>query len=263
MDHGPLGYLSSDPGKLGLSDYDQGTLETPLFTQSILEIPSYNNGITETSPTSQDSLEHLPPSGQTLQPSLTPATSEPFPIAKEVFKTLESVSDTPESFPSLLEVLRLLNSDQGPLSPSAYGQGILEPSSPLYDTLENPKPSQGILEPIPYTQKGVGPFFSTEFLGLSIYVHGDFISIPSHDNCLRYSSYPKTSHRLSNSNKKVARHAPFHEGNIRYSLSELDALRSFPSAKKKKAHILHICQKGLKISKEFPTPSIIRIELQF
>ncbi|XP_038168257.2 mucin-17-like [Arvicola amphibius] len=231
LNHGPLGHSSSYPGNLGLSDSDQGTLEIPPFTLSILEISSSNNGLTETSTTSQDSLVHLPPSVQTLQPSLTPETSELLPTAKEVCKTSESVSGTQESFPSLLEALRHLNSGQCTLGPSVCDQGTLEPSTPLCDTLESSKPSQGVLEPIPSTQEGVRPFFSMEFLGLSICEHDDFIPIPSHDDCLRYSSYPNKSHRLSNPTKNIARHAPFPEGNIRYSLSDLDALRSLTSAK--------------------------------
>ncbi|XP_057609323.1 mucin-17-like [Chionomys nivalis] len=234
LNHGPLRHSSSDPENLGISDSDQGTLETPPFTQSILEISFSNNGVTETSTTSQDSLEHLPPSVQTLQPSLTPETSEPLLTAKEVCKTSESVSGTLESFPSMLEALRHLNSDQCTLCPSVCDQGTLEPSTPLHDTLENSKTSLGVLEPIPSTQEGVGPFFSMEFLGLSICAHDDFIPIPSHDDCLRCSSYPNKSHRISNSTKKIARHAPFPEGNISYSLSELEALRSLTSANVRK-----------------------------
>ncbi|XP_041910283.1 mucin-12-like [Arvicola amphibius] len=231
LDHVSLGQSSSDPGMLGLSDSDQGTLETPPFIQSILEVPSSNNGVTETSTTSQDSLEHLPPSVQTLQPSLTPETSEPLPTAKDVCKTSESVSDAPKSLPSFLEALRHLNSDQCTLGPSVYNQGNLELSTLPHDTLGNPKPSQGVLESIPSTQKGIGNAFSTEFLGLSTCAHDDFIPIHSHGDCLRYPSYPNKSHRHSHSTKKIVRHAPFPEGDIRYSLSELDALRSFPSAK--------------------------------
>ncbi|OBS70428.1 hypothetical protein A6R68_01031, partial [Neotoma lepida] len=47
----------------------------------------------------------------------------------------------------------------------------------------------------------------------------------------RHSPYPKISPRLSNSTKHALRHVLFPEGDVRYSLSELDGLRSIPSAK--------------------------------
>ena len=236
LDFVSLGHSSSDPGMLGLLDSDDRTLETPPFTQSILEIQSSNNGVTETSTTSQDCLEYLPPSVQNLQPSLIPETSEHLPTANEVCKTSESVLSALESLPSFLEALRHLNSDQCTLGPSVYDQGNLEPSTPLHDTLGNPKPSQSVLS----TQKGVGTFFSTEFLGLSTCAHDNFIPIHSHGDSLRYSTYPNKSHRRSNSTKKIASHAPFPEGDIRYSLAELDALRSFPSAKSRLTSSIYV-----------------------
>ncbi|KAM7338369.1 hypothetical protein ACRRTK_001853 [Alexandromys fortis] len=198
LDFVSLGHSPSDPGMLGRSDSDDRTLENPPFTQSILEIQFSNNGVTETSTTSQDSLGHLPPSVQNLQPSLIPETSEPLPTAKEVL----------------------------------YDQGNLEPSTPLHNTIGNPKPSQSVLEPISSTQKGVGTFFSTEFLGLSTCAHDDFIPIHSHRDRLRYSAYPNKSHRHSNSTKK--------NRDIRYSLLELDALRSFPSAKSRLTSSIYV-----------------------
>nr|XP_048286097.1 mucin-12-like [Myodes glareolus]XP_048286098.1 mucin-12-like [Myodes glareolus]XP_048286099.1 mucin-12-like [Myodes glareolus]XP_048286100.1 mucin-12-like [Myodes glareolus]XP_048286101.1 mucin-12-like [Myodes glareolus]XP_048286102.1 mucin-12-like [Myodes glareolus] len=226
LDHASLGKSSSEAGNLGLSDSDQEILEAPLFTQSILEMPSSNKGITKTSTISQDYLEHLPPSVKTLQPSVISETSEPLPTVKEVCKTSESESGALESLPSFLEALRHLTSDQCTLGPSLHDQGSLQPSTPLHETLGNLKPSQGVLEPMPSTQEGVGTSFSTEVWGLSTCAHDDFIPIPSHGDCLRYSSYPNKSHRHFNSTKKIPRHAPFPEGDIRYSLSELDVLRS-------------------------------------
>ncbi|KAM7315977.1 hypothetical protein ACRRTK_025047 [Alexandromys fortis] len=225
---------------LGRSDSDDRTLENPPFTQSILEIQFSNNGVAETSTTSQDSLGHLPPSVLNLQPSLIPETSEPLPTAKEVCKTSESALGALEPLPSFLEALRHLNSDQCTLGPSVYDQGNLEPSTPLHNTIGNPKPSPSVLEPISSTQKGVGTFFSTELLGLSTCAHDDFIPIHSHRDRLRYSFYPNKSHRCSNSTKKIASHTPFPEGDIRYSLLELDALRSFPSAKSRLTSSIYV-----------------------
>ncbi|KAM7315957.1 hypothetical protein ACRRTK_025027 [Alexandromys fortis] len=234
------GHSPSDPGMLGRSDSDDRTLENPPFTQSILEIQFSNNGVAETSTTSQDSLGHLPPSVLNLQPSLIPETSEPLPTAKEVCKTSESALGALEPLPSFLEALRHLNSDQCTLGPSVYDQGNLEPSTPLHNTIGNPKPSPSVLEPISSTQKGVGTFFSTELLGLSTCPHDDFIPIHSHRDRLRYSFYPNKSHRCSNSTKKIASHTPFPEGDIRYSLLELDALRSFPSAKSRLTSSIYV-----------------------
>lgn len=44
---------------------------------------------------------------------------------------------------------------------------------------------------MPSTQEIVRPWFLTEFPGLSICVPGDFIPIPSYENCTRLRPYPK------------------------------------------------------------------------
>lgn len=47
----------------------------------------------------------------------------------------------------------------------------MEHPTPLSDTFGNSTPFQGLLEPIPSTEAGVGPFFSIDYLGMSTCAH--------------------------------------------------------------------------------------------
>ncbi|KAM7315927.1 hypothetical protein ACRRTK_025051 [Alexandromys fortis] len=236
LDFVSLGHSPSDLGMLGRSDSDDRTLENPPFTQSILEIQFSNNGVTETSKTSQDSLRHLPPSVQNLQPSIIPETSEPLPPAKEVCKTSKSVLGALESLPSFIEALRHLNSDQCTLGPSVYDQGNLEPSTPLHSTIGNPKPSQSVLEPISSTQiehedcklhslsKIESKHSSSkrdekpkathhECIEPSI-SKGGFRSSRSHEKGGKSSASPQASHKCSRSIKTKLEQAPSNKAEV-------------------------------------------------
>ena len=98
------------------------------------------------------------------------------------------------------------------------------------ETLEHSQPALGPLEPMPSTQYPVCTFFSTELFGLSLCAHDDFIPTPSNEECLRHSPFHKKSPRLFSSTQRILKYAPFHEGDIRFSLSELEALKSISAA---------------------------------
>jgi hypothetical protein len=83
---------------------------------------------------------------------------------------------------------------------------------------------------MPSPQETVGTSFSTEFQGLSLCAEGDFIPTLPHENAWRNSSYPKKSPRCFNSNQRILKHVPFPKGDIRFCLSELDALKCISSA---------------------------------
>ncbi|KAH0506585.1 putative mucin-12-like [Microtus ochrogaster] len=229
---GPLGHSSADSGEVGISDSLQGTSEIAPFTKSILERPSSTNGIIEASPTSQDDLGFPPPSVQTLQPSpLSPMRTETLPATKDGYKPSRSVSGTLESFPSVPGALGVLKYNQGVLGPLVSDKGNLGPSTSLHHTWEHPKGVQGALESVSSTQESVGHYFSTEFPRMFICASSNFIPNP-HEDSLRHSYFPKISSRHSNkTKKKMSRHVPFPEVDIRYSLLELDGLTSFPSVK--------------------------------
>ncbi|XP_057616584.1 mucin-17-like [Chionomys nivalis] len=239
LDSGPLGHSSADSGDVELSDSPQGTPEIEPFTESTLERPPSTHGIIEASPSSQDDLGFPPHSVQTLQHSpLSPMRTEPLSATKEVYKPSRSVSGTLESFPSVPGALGLFKYNQGVLGPLVSHQGNLGPPTSLHNTWEHPKGVQGALESVPSTQESVGHCFSTEFPRMFICARSNFIPNP-HKDSLRHSYFPKMSSRHSNKTKKMSRHVPFPEVDIRYSLSELDGLTSFPSVKSSLTSSVH------------------------
>jgi hypothetical protein len=221
-----LGYSPSHPEDLGLSDSSQDTLETRPCMQNSAEIPPVTQEVIETLSATQDSPKLPAPS------PLSPEAEEPQTYTQSISKSSESVPGTPEALACVLGSLCLLKPNEDAMGPLVSEQGILRTTAFPQESLELSQPAKGPLKPVPSPQETVGNSFSTEFKGLSLCAKGDIIPTPPHEDGQRNSSYLKKSPRRFKSNQSILKHVPFPEGDIRYCLSELDALKCISSAER-------------------------------
>ena len=219
-----LGYSPSNPEDLGLSDSSQDTLETHACMQNSAEIPPVTQEVIESLSATQDSPKLPAPS------PLRPEAEEPLTYTQSISQSSESVPETPEALASVLGSLCLLKPNEGALGPLVSEQGILRTPAFPQESLELSQPAQGPLKPVPSPPVTMGASFSTEFQGLSLCAEGDIIPTPPHEDVWRNSSYHKKSPRRFKSNQSILKHVPFPEGDIRYCLSDLDALKCISSA---------------------------------
>ena len=219
-----FGYSPSNPEDLGLSDSSQDTLETHACMQNSAEIPPVTQEVIESLSATQDSPKLPAPS------PLRPEAEEPLTYTQSISQSSESVPETPEALASVLGSLCLLKPNEGALGPLVSEQGILRTPAFPQESLELSQPAQGPLKPVPSPPGTMGASFSTEFQGLSLCAEGDIIPTPPHEDVRRNSSYLKKSPRRFKSNQSILKHVPFPEGDIRYCLSDLDALKCISSA---------------------------------
>ena len=219
-----LGYLPSNPEDLGLSDSSQDTLEIWACMQNSTEIPSVTQEVIESLSATQDSPKLPAPS------PLSPETEEPLTYTQSISKSSESVPGTPEALASVLGSLCLLKPNEGALGPLVSEQGILRTPAFPQESLELSQPAQGPLKPVTSHQETVDTSFSTEFQGLSLCAEGDIIPTPPREDGWRNFSYLKKNPRRLKSNQRILKHVPIPERDIRYCLSELDALKCISSA---------------------------------
>uniref|UniRef100_A0A9L6KDT8 Uncharacterized protein n=4 Tax=Mus musculus TaxID=10090 RepID=A0A9L6KDT8_MOUSE len=219
-----FGYSPSNPEDLGLSDSSQDTLETHACMQNSAEIPPVTQEVIESLSATQDSPKLPAPS------PLRPEAEEPLTYTQSISQSSESVPETPEALASVLGSLCLLKPNEGALGPLVSEQGILRTPAFPQESLELSQPAQGPLKPVPSPPGTMGASFSKEFQGLSLCAEGDIIPTPPHEDVRRNSSYLKKSPRRFKSNQSILKHVPFPEGDIRYCLSDLDALKCISSA---------------------------------
>uniref|UniRef100_A0A9L6KDQ4 Uncharacterized protein n=1 Tax=Mus musculus TaxID=10090 RepID=A0A9L6KDQ4_MOUSE len=219
-----FGYSPSNPEDLGLSDSSQDTLETHACMQNSAEIPPVTQEVIESLSATQDSPKLPAPS------PLCPEAEEPLTYTQSISQSSESVPETPEALASVLGSLCLLKPNEGALGPLVSEQGILRTPTFPQESLELSQPAQGPLKPVPSPPGTMGASFSTEFQGLSLCAEGDIIPTPPHEDVRRNSSYLKKSPRRFKSNQSILKHVPFPERDIRYCLSDLDALKCIFSA---------------------------------
>ncbi|XP_038956234.2 mucin-17-like [Rattus norvegicus] len=219
-----IGHSPSDTEDVVLLESAQGTVETLPCMQNTAEIPPVSQEIKEPFPPAQYSLRFRPSA------TFTPEAEEPLPSTQSNFKISESVSRNLESFPSVPGALGILKPNKSTLDPLVSKEMIQKTPTSPQETLELSQPGQGPLEPMPSTQDSVGTLFSTDIPGLSLCSQDDFIPFHSYEECPTHFSFSKKDPRHLKSTQRMLKYAPFPEGDISYSLSELDDLKCIPSA---------------------------------